>query len=369
MKVAIVTTHYAINYGAVLQAYALSTFLREEFKVESEILAYWPPFYKVSWNLYLQKKDLKTMLRNVYIFFNRNARKGHKRRVENICAFMDNYLPRTEENYYSAEELISSPPQFDCYICGSDQIWNLALRDEPVFYLDFTRDMIGPKKIAYAPSITDPVPEDKVALVKKYLENIDYISVRESSDVPFFQNLTNKKVHHVVDPVYLFSADRWSEMAMKPMIKEPYILCYFSGCDNLAVKAVKRLKKITGYPVVYVNSMARDRLRSDICIRDAGPREFLGYIKSANFVCTNSFHAAAFSTIFRKDFCFIPKKTANSRMKSLQEKFVLGNRIFDAEKVANLSRDDLNVDYSKFDAAYEEFRNYSVNYLREALGV
>ena len=347
LKIAIITTHYAINYGAVLQAYALSTFLRKEFQVESEILAYWPPFYRDSRCIYQRTKNLRTLLRNAYMLINRQVRKERERLIANVCAFTKEYLPRSEVNYYSADELLSSPPPFDCYICGSDQIWNLALRHEPVFFLDFTKDMTGVKKIAYAPSITEPVPEEKLPLLKKYMENIDYISVRETSDVSVVQKLTTKKVYHVIDPVYLLSADRWAEMAVDPEIKEPYILCYFLSPNDLAVEAVKRLKKITGYPVVYVNLMARDRLKADICIRDAGPRQFVGYIKNATFVCTSSFHATAFSTIFQKDYCVIPKLTRNSRMESLQKTLRLGNRIFDAERIATFSTADLSVDYSR----------------------
>ena len=42
MKGATVTTHMSDNYGAVLQAYALATYLREQ--TDCEILHYYPEY-------------------------------------------------------------------------------------------------------------------------------------------------------------------------------------------------------------------------------------------------------------------------------------------------------------------------------------
>ncbi|MCG2759823.1 MAG: polysaccharide pyruvyl transferase family protein [Candidatus Delongbacteria bacterium] len=258
-------------------------------------------------------------------------------------------------------------PDFDCYICGSDQVWNLRLINDPVFYLDFTKHFKGVKKIAYAPSIADPIPPDLVCKVKEYLKNIDAISVRESTDVEVLKSLTDKPVFHVADPVFLLCAEEWSKLLVSPSIKEPYILCFFIHTDPLAVKAVEKLRRLTGYPVVHVNLNVMDKFHSEYCVYDADPFDFIGYIKNAAFVCTNSFHCTAFSLIFKKNYYIVPRRVVNTRMESLHKVFGVQNRFLNLDKVKSMTIDDLSVDYSKFDIGYEFFRDQSINYLKKAL--
>ena len=75
---------------------------------------------------------------------------------------------------------------------------------------------------------------------------MDYISVREKSDVEVVKKLSGKPVTHVIDPVFLQSKEYWSNLAVEPKIKEPYIFCYFLGPNLEARKAANALNEKTG---------------------------------------------------------------------------------------------------------------------------
>ena len=55
-------------------------------------------------------------------------------------------------------------------------------------------------------------------------------------------------------------------------------------------------------------------------MENVGPKEFIWLIENASCVCTNSFHATAFSTIFRKKLIHIPNSKSPERTTSLLER-------------------------------------------------
>lgn len=370
MKIAVVTTHYANNYGALLQTYALQRFLNENLKQRAEVLAYFPPWYLNSWKIVKKPSTIKDLLTQIYQLIHWKNARGFVKRKKNNQDFISHYIIKSKP-YYSSEEIKTDHPKYDCFICGSDQIWNVKLHPGgvPAFFLDFASEWRDVKKIAYAPSVADPIPEIDIPKVKNYLKTFDAISVREISDVELIQALTEKKVYHVADPVFLLTSTQWSKVSHTPAIKEKYILCYFLSYGELSSKVVKKLRELTGYKVVNININAYDKFKSDYCIWDAGPLDFVGYIQNAALVCTNSYHCTAFSIIFRKDFVVVPKNVANARMKSLQQVFGITDRFVNQQWLDMVSREWLNIDYNEYNKRLEEFRNKSITYLIESLGI
>lgn len=70
MKINILTFQFAKNFGAILQAHALSSYLKNDLHEECEIIQYWPKYSDASWKLYLRVTDFRDILRNIYVFFN-----------------------------------------------------------------------------------------------------------------------------------------------------------------------------------------------------------------------------------------------------------------------------------------------------------
>lgn len=346
MKIGVITTQYSPNYGALLQTFALQTYLKKNYGEEvTEVINYIPPHSKNFWSIYPNEKGYKDFLLRIYLRIHPTYIRSRKLLFKQFTTFIKEYITCSNV-YYTLEELEKLEGIYDRLICGSDQIWNITRHDDPVWFLYFSRKWIDCVKIAYAPSVADKIPKGHENSLRAYLENLDYISVRESDDIEQLANYTSKNIYHVCDPVFLLSKEQWEKLLPQDRIQEPYILCYFISVGDFAGKVVKKIKKITGMKIVHVNVNIRDKFRADYDIRTASPFEFINYIRNASFICTNSFHCTAFSVIFQKNFFVVPKHEANSRMDSLMKKIGLSSRFVNKEQLDDLRLDDLKIDYS-----------------------
>ena len=104
-----------------------------------------------------------------------------------------------------------------------------------------------------------------------------------------------------------------------------------------------------------------------------GPREFLGLIKNASFVCTESFHATVFSIIFSTPFLSFPRKHLCRGVKHSDSRIHTLLDFTGLEKRFVYSDDDIDfdsmfqIDFEKAHQAIDEKRKNSLQYLREAL--
>ena len=111
-------------------------------------------------------------------------------------------------------------------------------------------------------------------------------------------------------------------------------------------KLIAHLKKVTGYAIVVLDSAYRYKPIKGRLYAKAGPEEFLGLIKAAKIVVTNSFHATAFSIIYKKDFYTVMNDNdLNSRMIDLTAKLNLSGRIISSN--SEFPRlEDIKIDYN-----------------------
>jgi len=364
-KIGVITTQYAPNYGAVLQTFALQHFLKSIYeKNKVEVINYIPPHSNQFWNIYPSGSGIKNFLLKLYLICHPKFIFNKKKLFGKFKKFIKENVSCSKD-YFTFDELEKTENFYDVLICGSDQIWNITRHDDPVWFLYFSKNWTSCKKIAYAPSIADQIPEGHEENLKKYLKNLDYISVRESSDVKQLKKYTDKKIEHVCDPVFLLSIEEWEKYLPDNDIKEPYILCYFISTGDMATDVVKKMKELTGLKVVHVNVNIRDKFSSDYDIRTASPFEFVNYIKNATYVCTNSFHCTAFSILFKKNFLIIPKQKANSRMESLIGKVGIDNRFITKERIPDLTQEKLKIDYSKYNM--QQWISESKEYLERVI--
>ena len=86
----------------------------------------------------------------------------------------DNFENIPEENY-------------DCFISGSDQVWNPDWADY-TYNKTFLRFCQEKKRISYAASFgVDSIPEKWIEKYRKGLSEFRYLSVRESTELSFLQ--------------------------------------------------------------------------------------------------------------------------------------------------------------------------------------
>jgi len=361
MKVGILTYHH-VNYGALLQAYALQTVL-QQLGNTSQIIEYIK--YRKKESVFSRWSGFKNLILNGFTLLRYTK---VRRRHERIQEFRKNLFHISPKRYYSRAELEKSLPDVDAFICGSDQIWRPSSDDDKlrVFYLDFVRSKDA-KKIAYAPSFgISTVSEQFKQFIRPLINDIPYLSVREKTGQQIICEATGREAQIVLDPTLLLTSEDWSQMASPPRIDAPYVLVYCLSQRRNFCDLVRHVKKTTGLPVVVISAPALNLIPdADHVIFDASPQEFVGLFANANCVCTNSFHGTAFSLINRCPFWTTPHRVANTRLADLLNKIGLSDRqVDDAEKFPDAP---LEIDYSKTEVLLDEARSNSIRFLKNAL--
>jgi hypothetical protein len=105
---------------------------------------------------------------------------------------------------------------------------------------------------------------------------------------------------------------------------------------------------------------------------EPGPLEWLGYIKSAKFVITNSYHGTLFSIIFKKPFVFVglsgAKAGFNERADSLLKGLGLQDRMmnsFDLDLLKSVVAEE--IDWDSVDQKVMRWRESANQYIFRAL--
>lgn len=298
MKIGVITIHYNTNFGAVLQACATLKILRE-LGHEPQLINYINPYGAKEFKLW--QGGVVTGIRTLFYL------KQKILRIKRFSKFIkDNYS--LTERFDSCNALQSHKFDFDVYMTGSDQTFNLALvgnkEIRKVYFLPWIENK---KKISYASSLGEHIAsitmEDK-AWMKQALSQYSNLAVREKSSADFIESLGLKRPDVVLDPTLLVPREDW-EALEKPIPYETgkYILFYSVVTAPWVIKEVQNIAKKLNLKVVAPHLKNRFELNTGfIRASDCGPGEFLSLVKNAAFVCTSSFHGSVFAIIYNKPF-------------------------------------------------------------------
>jgi len=348
-KTLISTLHFYNNFGSVLQAYALKHTV-EQMGHQADILPYRPnlPEYQ-----YFQSERLL---------------EEYTAKSEKFAKFRAKYLGVKE----IANRIDEKWQEYDSYIVGSDIVWGKEFSDlDAAYFLQFAPN--DAKRIAYAASVIlspDGRTEDD-ELFERWMPSFDAVAVRETSAVERIQRFASCEVTAVLDPTLLLTKEAYEPLVIEDeeMKKEPYLLSYFLTHDPAVVDYTNMMAKKLGLRVIHYFADYPGRVfASDAgCFAFAGPGEFLGYMKNAACVFTNSFHGTCFAMIYRKPFyTYMAKRAMLSRVRDTISRLGMEDRFFvdfrDLEKVS------IDVDYSVMEKKLEAEKRKSLDFLKKALG-
>lgn len=322
MKIATLTTFFANNYGALLQCHALLHVLNEDLGYDAETIAYYPANADNSWSVFYPCRSFRNIIKNLCLITNITLRKARKSRIKANKQFIAKNI-RKSAKIYNPENISEVCDEYEAIICGSDQIWNHSLFPSTEYFLGFIPpNKTTVKRISYAASVCEPFSEKFLPMLKTCLHSFDAVSVREPTDVEIVQPYTKCKVSVMPDPVFLPDPFYWQKISIAPPVKEKYIFCYFIGSERLAAPIVNEVRKKTGYKVINLATGFKNSIEKAECPMNVGPYEFIGYIKNASIVLTNSFHCIAFSLIFNKCFytCGLNHKR-QSRIDNIMQRY------------------------------------------------
>lgn len=381
--VGIVTVyHKNYNFGGLLQAYALPVALKKYFDLEAEQIDYVDSYISDSDQNREEKLSLvmwiyQFVYRIGILFF---AKLNEKRLFQRKKAFESfiQEIPHSKKEYYYTS-ISECSDQYDLFICGGDQIWNETGIQGGIetYTLQFVPE--ERKKIAYAPSMAILEASDSFRdLMKRGMKKLDAISVREKRSLPILQSFTEKTINIVVDPVLLLEKKDWDQAIRYREIPKKYAVCYLLGDNENQRRAVKQVAgklqlSIVSFPHIFSNVVRKcDLFFGDIRDFTSGPREFLGLIKNADFVITDSFHACVFSMIFETPFAVFErhregeKGNMNSRIYDFLEEYHLESQLVTEEKLVQM-QEIPRIDYTYAHAHWKKRREESLEYLANAL--
>lgn len=348
MRYGILTFHNTSNFGAVLQAYSLCHYLNTKGG-QSEIIDYRCDFLENREKEFLKSKSkLRALVKKILIEPTLERKKNECRKL----LIESNVL---SDRTYNAGSIYESNHRYDAFISGSDMIWSQSITgNDTNYFLNFADE--NKKRFAYASSGVGTWSGNDEKTVKPLLEKYDRISVREIDSAEVITKLTNKECVWVCDPTMLLTTDYWTQFAAEPHIHQEYVLVYFPG-ETIRNAAIEYAQKHN--LKVLVIDWGLKRYAKCKVVSPTSPQQWVGLIKNAKAVFTDSYHGILFSLYFRKQFW--TNKTGN-RIESLLSYLGLLDRYVSAD--VELMK---NINYVKIEKKMDLFRMKSYRYIEEML--
>lgn len=355
-KIAILTFHRSINYGAVLQAFALKSVITE-LNADCSIIDYKNQFIEdINQVKLLNFNSTKDFINGIITYPTK------KKKFNKFIHFRKKYLQPVEFN-------ANDQKMFDVFITGSDQVWNYRLSNfDKTYFLDFVND--NRKKNSYAASFGfSEIPEEHTELYRSLLKGFNNISIRETQGAKIIADLINQDKPVVLDPTLLLDKKQWESMfniRRGIAINKKYILLYLMISEPAIVKFTEKLASETGYEIIYITDKLVRKLNATY-ERTVSPVEWLELFLNATYIVTNSFHGVAFSINFNKEFFMglLPSSAdVNSRLENIIKLFGLEDR-----KITRNTQMDMKpgIDYNRVNSILQSEKVKSKEYLMKIL--
>lgn len=337
MKIGILTYHRALNYGAVLQCMSLFLTLKgmghnvEIIDYRPEAIEKYRMFFR--WKDFVHSVGVLGKLR--YLFSCCSLIGSRKKTVRKF----DNFIAENLKVSHLVASTKDVPDYYDVIFFGSDQIWNPSLNEgiDNVYLGNFPKHHA--KFFSYAMSIGRlDLIEGKVAeAYSQCLHSFDGLSVRELSLQSFLKDKFDIDSEVVCDPSLFMQKEVCERMAIK-LSDEGYVLLFNLDGNPHALGFAQNIANQLDSKVIMIGAVQNPLHRYHCELRaELSPLEFLGYIKYADCIVTNSFHATSFSIIMQKNFYTLLRKNNNDRAKTILKVSGLENRLVDAGTALSFS--------------------------------
>lgn len=376
MRIGILTLPFHINYGGILQGYALQTILE---RLGHEVVIY-QRVAKHQFSLPLWKLPLVYAKRIcLRLFVNKNqVIFVEQRKVKELPVI------RQHTNNFIKDHIHTIPfdspeciniSEVDCIIVGSDQIWRplyvrKVLKSEiENAFLKFTEGWKG-KRIAYAASFGVDEWEyspEQTKECRRLVKYFDAVSVREDFAVQLCVDYLNVKAIHVLDPTLLLSKEDYIKLIMEANVPKSDGTLFSYILDEAPEKQSFVDNVARNFNMKPFNiGLASSKLNAPLERRVAQPVEkWLRGFYDAKFIVTDSFHGCVFSIIFEKPFVVIDNEERGMlRIKSLLSMFNMEGRLIkDFYQLPQLSI----LVQSNYSMELDSLREKSLDFLKDAL--
>lgn len=386
-SVGIITIHNCQNnYGGALQCFALYRYLQiQGYSVEVIDL------HRPNNADYVDSVRFRNMRCRIGI---RGLAKGWIKELLGIRrlhnpVFHPNWNPRAGERFTAFNSLVKmsapycyipdlyrNPPQYDIYITGSDQLWN---PDQPYclepYFLTFVKNKKA-IKLSYGTSIgLSEISRKEKAIFRDWLSSYDVISVREHQASRMLEEITHQTIHRVPDPTFLLDSEEWLQMAIAPQTKQDYVLIFNLGQNEQIIQAGIRIAQELNLKLKVIDQNYSFSKNPKVeVIADAGPLEFIGLIRDARLVLTNSFHCSVFSIItgtYNFYTYIAPDSNRGSRIVDLLDTFQLSDHIIHSMDTIPSARQlsELKLDLRQISTIMKKEQQIGREFLKDAMSI
>lgn len=345
MKIGILTFHWATNYGAVLQCFALQEYLRSQGH-DVEVINYKPKQYDDNVFTFLRFRK----------FLNLDEYLRDRKKESALVVFRDSRLHQTKR-ICKCMDIVEIANSYDAVVSGSDQVANpsFLLSGEghgtlsPTYFLGFP---FNGKRIGYALSFgCITYPEKAREIAAKYIKNFDVISVRERTGIDIVRSMGRDDAVLVPDPTLLQQPQFYHALADECTVLKNSAYIYSFFIRHIADRKRSINKVFNGKPILWNNE-------DD----DYTMQGWLSKIKYADFVVTDSFHCVVMCLKLHKPFAVVTELEGNigmnDRLYTLLDRVNLSNNIIYKERMEDiyaLQKD--SVDWIHVDGVISEANN------------
>lgn len=341
MKIGVITFHWATNYGAVLQTYALQEALRK-LGHEVSIINYKPTIYDDTlWSFIRHRKFM-----NIHGYLTNRAKE------KKIKAFRNKYLNLTQR-FKKQKHLRAWNSGLDVLVTGSDQVLNESFlqHGEPngstAYFLDFGNDSIH--RFSYAASFgVVKYGKTLAAKVAPLIKNFQGLSARENSGLGIYKQMDRNNAIVVPDPTLLHDQSFYNELIRGEASESQIVRSYFLRGKDEIIKT--ELCAIDAKPIT-----------------DEGIEEWINAIRSSKHLITNSFHGVVFCLIYHIPFTVVltTKENVgmNDRFYTLLTPLNLIDRIF-SDNEFSAEKTEFNNSWYEIDALLQSQRQKGWNFLK-----
>lgn len=365
-KIGIITFHNSYNCGSMLESYAIQKYIQYK-GIECEIINFSNEGQKDLYRIMKKNNSLKNIIRNCILL-------PHKKKLEfsnsKYELFKKNNFKLSKE-YTHANDI---EDYYDIVVAGSDQIWNITIKDaDDAYFLNWVKNA---KKVAYAPSFGAKKISNYTSDVNKYVEflkSFNALSVREKNGQKWIKELTNIDVPVLIDPTLLFDSSEYDKIIDKEykLPQKEYIFFYCPQFNVEICKFVKKVSKKYNLPVIAWSAKSYylkgiNRFGFELPEYES-PSVYLKLIKNAKLIFTTSFHGSIFSTIYRKNFYTIKNGEMygdDDRVITLLESLKMEERLIPFE--FNDKFDYIqDINYEKYDENIKKLKEKANSYIEK----
>jgi|TARA_B110000879_G_C11097391_1_gene481646 hypothetical protein len=370
MKIGILTLPIAENYGGILQAIALYSYLHNQ---KHDVVLIYKDTKPAMWKKIIRSILLKIPFHDFKNIKTSDNRAEWKKRKDFHRIFIEQTILNISKDLTNTKELMdfARVEKFDAVIVGSDQVWAITQKSDKYYknyFLDFIEKDSKTKKIAYAASFGKRKISDRQELneIFELLDEFVAVSSREKSGVMMCEDILNSdSVAHVLDPTFLMDKDFY----LKELISEhntdsdckKYLVTYILDPGDDKLEIIKNTQEeINCHNVTHLKQYNCSNIIYTV-------PQWLESFSNAEFIITDSFHGMVFSIIFQKDFLVIGNRERGiDRFTSLLSILNLEDRMIYSRSDL-LNKNIRPIDYKKIDSILDCEKSKSKGFLDSAL--